>query len=365
MGERGLDALLGTTRHNVRYLTGGYYHHFVARTGRMGHGQYLAAVGVPRDLRASFFVGGGDEGALAERFGGLWVGERLVSARGMPMTVGTAVQAARALAARGLGGGTIGVEMPFLPADAFEALRREMPGATFVDATAVLGELRARKRPGEIALLRESHRLTAEAIGDAMTSGGGRSTAELADAVARGIGARGGAFLYCLASVGPSLVRAPGPERWESGHPLHLDAGAEVGDYVSDICRMGSVGPVPAEARAMYAACIAASDRVRARLGPGLSCGEVLALGTELVRAAPWGELGGFTAHGMGMVSHEPPQLTATPERRLEPGMVLSLETEFRTAEVGHVKFEDSVAITDAGCEGLGDAGREWRVVPA
>lgn len=365
MGERGVDALLATTRHNVRYLTGGYYHHFSARTGRMGNGQYMAAVGVPRLLEAAFFVGGGDEGALAERFGGLWVGERLVAARGMPMTVGTAVQAARALAARGQGGGTIGVEMPFLPADAFEALRRELPHATFVDGTPLLGELRARKRPEEIALLRESHRLTAESIGEAMTSGAGRTTAELADAVARGIGARGGAFLYCLASVGPSYVRAPGPERWAPGHPLHLDAGAEVGDFVSDICRMGSVGPVPAEARAMYEACIAASDRVRERLGPGLTCGEVLRLGSEGVAATRWGPHGGFTAHGMGMVSHEPPQVTVTPERPLEAGMVLSLETEFRTPEVGHVKFEDSVAITDAGCEGLGDAGRAWCVVPA
>ena len=45
--------------------------------------------------------------------------------------------------------------------------------------------------------------------------------------------------------------------------------------------------------------------------------------------------------------------------------MVLSIETEFIHPEVGHVKIEDAVAVTENGCEGLGDLGREWRVIPA
>jgi Xaa-Pro aminopeptidase len=44
--------------------------------------------------------------------------------------------------------------------------------------------------------------------------------------------------------------------------------------------------------------------------------------------------------------------------------MVLSIETEFLHPEVGHVKIEDAVAVTADGCEGLGDLGRDWFVVP-
>lgn len=364
MAEAGTDAVLATTRHNARYLTGGYYHHFHARTPRSGLGRYLSVVGVPRDLRAPFHVGGGDEAALMQRFGGTWIEDRLRAARGFPMTVGSARQAAAAVTERGLAGGTIGVEMPFLPADAFAALQQQLPSATFVDATPLLAELRALKRPDELDRLRAVHRVTGEAIRAAMESGAGRSTQELAEAVERAMGARGAVYLYCLASVGPGYERAPGAERWEPGHPLHLDAGAELGDFVSDICRMGSVGPIPAEARAMYEACIEASDRLRSRLAPGVTCADVLRLGQEFVRATRWGEHAGFTAHGMGMVSHEPPQVTATPARPLEAGMVLSLETEFRRPDVGHVKYEDTVAITADGCEGLGDAGRQWCTVP-
>jgi Xaa-Pro aminopeptidase len=44
--------------------------------------------------------------------------------------------------------------------------------------------------------------------------------------------------------------------------------------------------------------------------------------------------------------------------------MVLSIETEFIHPEVGHVKIEDAVAVTEMGCERLGDLRREWQVAP-
>ena len=34
--EAGVDLLLATTRHNIRYLTGGRYHHFFLRSTRQG-----------------------------------------------------------------------------------------------------------------------------------------------------------------------------------------------------------------------------------------------------------------------------------------------------------------------------------------
>lgn len=374
MAEAGMDAVLATTRHNVRYLTGGYYNHFFARTARQAATQYMAMVGVTRDLRTAFHVAGRGETADIDRFGQLWIDDRLAAQPGQAMTVNVARTGAAALRRRGLQGATIGVELPFLPADAFMALRQELPAATLVDASGLLGELRAIKRSEELDRLRAVHLLTAEAIQSAMTNGGaGATTRELAAAVARGIGARDAAFLYCLANVGPSLVRTPGDERWVSGRPLHLDAGGELGDYVSDICRMGSFGPeapaeapagspaeTSAEARAMYEACLEAQDRLRSEIAAGLTCGDVQRLGEELLRATRWGEHSRFVAHGLGMVSHEPPDVDAASTRPLEIGMVLSLETEFKHADIGHVKFEDSVAVTASGCVGLGDHARDW-----
>ncbi len=74
-------------------------------------------------------------------------------------------------------------------------------------------------------------------------------------------------------------------------------------------------------------------------------------------------------AHGMGIISHEAPRLTgkgAVPypgydeDRPLQAGMVLSIETTMLHPKRGFVKLEDTVAVTEEGCVGFGDAGRGW-----
>ena len=43
--------------------------------------------------------------------------------------------------------------------------------------------------------------------------------------------------------------------------------------------------------------------------------------------------------------------------------MMISIETDIRHPEVGYVKLEDTVVVTDKGCEGLGDEGREFYTI--
>ena len=76
-----------------------------------------------------------------------------------------------------------------------------------------------------------------------------------------------------------------------------------------------------------------------------------------------------FVAHGMGLIPHEAPRLTATgpipypakhAKRPLETGMVLSIETHVKHPDVGFVKLEDTVVVTESGWEAFGDWGRGW-----
>jgi Xaa-Pro aminopeptidase len=74
----------------------------------------------------------------------------------------------------------------------------------------------------------------------------------------------------------------------------------------------------------------------------------------------------------MGLVQHEAPYLTSTgvipypgldpkeTKRPIETGMVLSIETDILNPEVGFLKLEDTVAVTDDGFEAYGDWGRDW-----
>jgi Xaa-Pro aminopeptidase len=361
MGDAGLDLLLASTRHNVRYLTGGYYYHFHANATRMGRTQYLPFVGVPRGrVEDAFYVCRAEEREQVEA-AVPWISNRVDATRG---TLPAAESAIKTIQKLGLTEGTIGVELPFLAADAYLALQRRLPKAQLLDATPVLEELRAVKTPTELAHLRTVYDRVAEAIQAAFATGKpGITTAEIARSVEREIVRRDMAFLYALVCAGPGTLRAPSSARWERGRILHIDAGGEVGDYLADICRMGCLGEPSRLAQDLHSACIEVQDRVRQRVRAGLPCRELLAEGERAVAAHRFSQYGKFVAHGIGMVSHEQPDISPTNVRPLEAGMVLSIETEFIYREVGHVKIEDAVAVTESGCEGLGDLGRDWHVV--
>jgi Xaa-Pro dipeptidase len=362
MGEASLDLLLACTRHNVRYLTGGYYYHFHAMASRMARTQYLPFVGVPRGRPdGAFFVCRAEERGQIEAEG-LWIPERVEAMRGTVPAAEAAIGAIRKL---GLAEGALGLEMPFLPADAFAALREGLPKARIVDATPVLEELRAVKTARELAHLRSVYDRLAEAIRAAFASGKPRmTTAEVARSVEWEICRRGLTFVYALVCAGPGTLRAPSAARWERGRVLHIDAGGEAGDYLGDICRMGCLGEPSTLARDLHGACLEIQEVARSRVRAGVPCRDVLLAGERALGEHRFAAYGRFVAHGIGMVSHEQPRISHADRRPLEAGMVLSVETDFIHPEIGHVKIEDAVAVTEEGCQGLGDLGREWHVVP-
>jgi Xaa-Pro aminopeptidase len=370
MRARHADLVLASTRHNVRYLTGGYYLSFYARAPRFGRGQYLSFVGVPASSLESAFYVGRQDGILNEEdyinvFGPLWINHRHWIKRGASMSASAGELAAQIIRDQGLAGRTIAVELPFLPADAFEALRRGLPEASFIDATPILAELRAVKRPPELERLERVHQVTAEAVRAAMNAGRpDQTTREIAAQVERGIEERGASFLYVFTNVGPGFLRAPSSLQWGKGHAMHVDAGAEIDEYIADIARMGSVGAPSALAMDLFNACLEGQALVRDAVGAGLPCRDLWRIGTDAVTRGPHGRYGRFLAHGLGMVSHEPPEVSEKSDGALETSMVVSIETEYLHPDAGHIKLEDTVVVTPAGNEGVGDVAREWCVVP-
>ncbi len=370
MRARRADVVLASTRHNVRYLTGGYYLSFYARAPRFGRGQYLSFVGIPAsDLASAFYVGRQD-GILNEQdyidvFGPMWVNDRHWIKRGASMSASAAEMAAQVLHDKGLAGRTIAIELPFLPADAFEALRRGLPEASFVDATSILAELRAVKRPAELERLGRVHQVTAEAVRAVLNDGRpDQTTRQIAAMVERGIEERGASFLYVFTNVGPGFLRAPSSMQWGRGRAMHVDAGAEIDEYMADIARMGSIGAPSTLAMELFNACLEGQARVRDAVSTGLPCRDLWRIGTDAVTRGPHGRYGRFLAHGLGMVSHEPPEVNENSEGTLETSMVVSIETEYLHPDAGHIKLEDTVVVTPTGQEGLGDVARDWCVVP-
>ncbi|MDH7483687.1 MAG: aminopeptidase P family N-terminal domain-containing protein, partial [Spirochaetales bacterium] len=45
MAEHGMDIAILSSRHNIRYVSGGYYYHFHANSQRMAESQYISFAG--------------------------------------------------------------------------------------------------------------------------------------------------------------------------------------------------------------------------------------------------------------------------------------------------------------------------------
>lgn len=362
MEAAGVDMVLASTNHNVRYLTGGYYYHFHDRFDAMGAGRYIAMCGIPRGVPEKAFLVGqvGEVGQAKDQ--NLWIADLIIAER-IPTI--SAQEAAKAIKARGLYQACIAVEGDFLPANSMESLRRELPDARFQEARPILEELRAVKTPQEIDIIRRITEADAETIQEAFLSVSPcATTRDVCRSVEEGMTRRGIHFLWAFTCAGTTMLRAPSHKVWEPGEVLHIDAGGSADGYLTDVARMGVRGKPSPLAQELFDASLSTLDFTRDQVRPGVTTNALFDLGERHLQETGHEEYGTLTIHGMGMVSHEQPRFGSGEERTLEAGMILSIETDIRHPEAGYVKIEDTVAVTETGCEGLGDLGRDlWAVV--
>ena len=197
----------------------------------------------------------------------------------------------------------------------------------------------------------------------------GTTTYEIAETMRRKETSMGLDFEYCLTSTGPSYNRAPSNAKWEDGKIISLDSGGNWKGYLGDLCRMGIMGePTPLmlelldEVKSIQSA-------ARSTVKPGVTGKEIFQSALEEQSKCAHADEIIFLAHGMGMIQHEAPHLTSEgvvpypgtyAERPLSAGMVLSIETDMKNPDVGFVKLEDTIVVTENGHDAYGDKSRDW-----
>lgn len=369
MEEAGLDALLVTSKHSIQYLLGGYRFFFY---------DYMDAHGLSRYLPFFIYIKGrpldsGYVGAPMERYekqlGSFWVSNLSLKTFKSPDYAGAA---AEMLKSAGGGKGRIGIEVGFMPIDAHTVLTDALPDAELVDATFTLELLRALKTPEELTILREASEKVVDSMLAVIASHGpGTSKRDLFEALRQEETRRGLKFEYALTNIGTAFNRAPYDKIWEEGETLALDSGGNYKGYIGDLCRMAFTSEPDAELIDLLGQVEDVQQTARKKLRPGVRGGDIFEWANEALARSPAREKMFFSAHGMGIVSHEAPWLmsTAVPtypayhaDKPLEAGMVVSIETELHHTRRGFIKLEDTVAITAGGHEAYGDHGRGWNV---
>jgi Xaa-Pro aminopeptidase len=261
--------------------------------------------------------------------------------------------------------GSLGMEAAVVSHADWAALAEAAPGVELHDVDDELVPLRLIKTADEIEAIGRACALTDKCfrhlntfVRPGMTE---REVAWEIEAFFRANGAEGLAF-DTIVLAGPRAAMPhgrPSDARIEPGNVLLIDFGCSVDGYGSDMTRTLFVGDVPADIRRYHDAVREAQALAMAGLRPGVNGQEVDAVARERIAREGVEPYGHGLGHGIGLETHEPPQLRASKPYTLEAGMVFSVEPGIYLPGVTGIRIEDIVALEATGPRLLTHSPRE------
>jgi len=225
--------------------------------------------------------------------------------------------------------------------------------------TRLVEQLRLIKDEGEIALMREAARRADVALAAFLTDlRPGVTERRLAlDLHAALVDQEVEPAFSIIMACGPSCAcphAVPSGRELAEGDMVKIDVGARHEGYCSDITRSYFVGEPTERFREVYRLVLQAQQAAVAAARPGVTGRELDAVARAIIVAGGFGEqFAHGLGHGVGLQVHERPRVSARSEDVLAPGMVLTIEPGIYMEDWGGVRIEDTVLITDTGCEVL------------
>ncbi|HBF28214.1 Xaa-Pro peptidase family protein [Rhizobium sp.] len=273
------------------------------------------------------------------------------------------------LTERGLHQAHIGVDLEFMPAADFEALKQAIPAVTWLDGSQVLRRMRAVKSEREITRLRNAAR-AAEAGLVRMASEVklGASIATFSAAWKDGAlnAAREAGFSlsghWDFISVGADLSDSSAIVT--PGALIKADVGTLVDGYSSDGARTFTYGSATSLAHKVFAALETAFAAGLEQLKPGNTFGSVHAAMQASMRKDGFlhydrGHFGHSVGGGAGI--EDWPFFSSGNQETILPNMVVALEAPFYGQGLGALMIEDQFLITDSSAECMNTLPRTLR----
>ncbi len=307
--------------------------------------EYALLVGQMRDVRAASVFAHPDEDYPYATIHDL-------AAILAEMTGGPATVRRVGLAGRGL-----------MSVDFLRAFEQALPQAVFVDVETAMCELRARKSPAEIAVIRHAYTIAekglqaaAQAIAVGVTE---REVAAEAETAMRRAGAEGTGIDTIVASgpnTRPILARSTF-RRIRPDELVLLTVAPRYEGYHAAIGRPVLVGDVGDDIRRAAEAAGRAQEACYHALAAGVEGREVEAIGRRIVAEAGLASYFLYSGvHSVGVIEFEPPIFGPSSTAVIEPDMVISVDIPLFDAPWGGLRVEDGYLITAAGAERLNQA---------
>jgi len=219
-------------------------------------------------------------------------------------------------------------------------------------------DLRSTKDVREIDLIEKAASIAdatiekiAEEISPGMTE---LQVANRINTLIRAFGGKKEAFDAIVAS-GPrsSMPHATTSDREiQVGEPIVIDIGAQFDGYHSDLTRTLWLDTMKQpQVFEIYEIVENAQAAAMKAIRVGVPCTEIDAIARNLIAEAGYGEFFGHgLGHGVGLEVHESPTISRLGKGTVKPGMVFTVEPGIYIPEVGGVRIEDMILVTDEGC---------------
>lgn len=150
----------------------------------------------------------------------------------------------------------------------------------------------------------------------------------------------------------------------EKGDMVTLDFGALYKGYRSDMTRTVAVGKPEAKLEEIYHIVNDALSIGINCIKDGASCSYVDTEIRDYITKKGFGkEFGHGAGHSFGLEIHESPYFSKSSEEQLQSGMVMTIEPGIYIPNLGGVRIEDDVLVTDSGCEILTQSPKELIVL--
>jgi Xaa-Pro aminopeptidase len=265
----------------------------------------------------------------------------------------------------------VGYEPAIMSCDAYQAIESKVPAKTsLVPVRGWIEELRTVKSPAEIAAIRRSVETNSQAFeqGVARVKPGMKEqdlAAELEYRMRR-LGAEKPSFETIVAGGERSALphAQPTAAKFEKGQLIVVDMGALQDGYCSDMTRMLFLGTPGAKVKRTYKAVLEAQLAGIDAVSAGARSAAVDAAARKVLRG--YGLDKAFvhsTGHGLGLEIHEPPRLGRKDKSTLKAGMAITIEPGVYIEGFGGIRIEDTVLVTEKGCEILTPTSKELRII--
>lgn len=265
---------------------------------------------------------------------------------------------------------TLGLEHEQITLNRYEQIKRILPNIKTVDAQQILTDLRVIKNNEEYTKLKEAASLADFGIKTGINAiKEGISELEVIAKIEyelkkQGVQEMSFSTMALSGSKTASPHGTPGLDKISKGDFVLFDLGVVHKGYCSDISRTVAFHSITDEQKEIYNTVLAAEQKAIEASTVGTRIGNVDLAARNHIEQAGYGKY--FThrvGHGIGIDVHEHPSIHSNNELLLQKGMAYTIEPGIYVPNIGGVRIEDMVIVTENGVDVLTKAPKELLVV--